>query len=225
MNKAQELRNIADNFHKENTVEYKTYLDVLHFAKMAASFGKKEYLYTADNAACLTQVSSLLEKDGFVVTYIQSKDVSVNQIKVEWNDQSYSENKKITLIKINNPDYKPSVEDLNYLKECFENDTMSKATLKFGSVSVEKHFTNNDHVTLVKLGGDSYIPSASDLETWRQIFEEAKNDPDFKIFTHSEVNIEQIKVGNNTQIITSDAALVNYTKVAESTKRNFEYNY
>lgn len=54
-------------------------------------------------------------------------------------------------------------------------------------------------LTLVKIGGDDYKPSPTDLDQWRQVFEEAQNDKDFKIFTHDKVVVE--RVGHNSGII------------------------
>ena len=53
-----------------------------------------------------------------------------------------------------------------------------------------------DHfLTLVRVGSDEYAPSIEDLENWRQVFEEASKDPDFKIFTHKDVSVEVIDIG------------------------------
>ncbi len=54
-------------------------------------------------------------------------------------------------------------------------------------------------LTLVKIGGEDYKPSPTDLDAWRQVFEEAQNDKDFKIFTHDKVAVE--RVGHNSGII------------------------
>lgn len=54
-------------------------------------------------------------------------------------------------------------------------------------------------LTLVKIGGDTFQPSPTDLDQWRQVFEEAQNDKDFKIFTHEKVTVE--KVGSQGGII------------------------
>jgi hypothetical protein len=42
-------------------------------------------------------------------------------------------------------------------------------------------------ITVVKVGDPDFRPSAEDLEAWRNTFEAARNDPNFKIFTHSAV--------------------------------------
>lgn len=50
-------------------------------------------------------------------------------------------------------------------------------------------------ITLVKLGGSTdmdYKPSASDIENWRTLLEEAQYDKDFKIITHGSVSIERV---------------------------------
>jgi hypothetical protein len=54
-------------------------------------------------------------------------------------------------------------------------------------------------LTIVKVGGNGYSPTAEDLEQWRRIFEEAQNDPDFKIFTHDAINVTQLEVGPNSE--------------------------
>lgn len=67
----------------------------------------------------------------------------------------------------------------------------------------ESKFAQADNMinplTLVKIGGEDYKPSPVDLDAWRQVFEEAQNDKDFKIFTHDKVAVE--RVGWNSGII------------------------
>jgi hypothetical protein len=69
----------------------------------------------------------------------------------------------------------------------------------------ESKFAQADNMvnplTLVKVGGggDNYKPTPADLEIWRQVFEEAQYDKDFKIFTHDAVTVE--RVGHNAGII------------------------
>jgi len=47
-------------------------------------------------------------------------------------------------------------------------------------------------VTLIKVGGESYKPSPADLEAWRELWESAQYDKDFKIFCHEQVVVERI---------------------------------
>ena len=69
----------------------------------------------------------------------------------------------------------------------------------------ESKFAQADNMinplTLIKIGGagENYKPTPVDLEAWRQVFEEAQYDKDFKIFTHEAVTVE--RVGHNSGII------------------------
>ncbi len=60
-------------------------------------------------------------------------------------------------------------------------------------------------LTLVKIGNQDFRPNPVDLQAWRQIFEEAQYDKDFKIFTHDAVSVE--RVGYNQGILDISADL------------------
>jgi hypothetical protein len=45
-------------------------------------------------------------------------------------------------------------------------------------------------ITLIKVGSADYKPTAQDLEAWRETFENAQYDKDFKIITHEAVTVE-----------------------------------
>ena len=61
-------------------------------------------------------------------------------------------------------------------------------------------------LTLVKVGGGDggYKPTFADLESWREIFESAQYDKDFKIFTHEGVTVERIGHGSGIYDISGD---------------------
>jgi len=62
-------------------------------------------------------------------------------------------------------------------------------------------------LTLVKVGGegnDALHPTFADLEAWRNIFEEAQYDKDFKIFTHAGVTVERVGYGQGIYDISGD---------------------
>ena len=42
--------------------------------------------------------------------------------------------------------------------------------------------------------------TAADLEEWKKVFEDASKDPDFKIFTHFEIQIEKIDFDENIDL-------------------------
>ncbi len=54
-------------------------------------------------------------------------------------------------------------------------------------------------VTVVKVGNDNYKPTPEALESWRQLFEAAQYNKDFKIFTNEAVDIQA--VGRNGGIL------------------------
>lgn len=60
----------------------------------------------------------------------------------------------------------------------------------------ESKFAQSDNMinplTLVKIGSADYKPTFADLESWRNVFEEAQYDKDFKIFTHEGVTVERV---------------------------------
>jgi len=62
-------------------------------------------------------------------------------------------------------------------------------------------------LTLVKIGSegaDGLKPTFADLEAWRQVFEEAQYDKDFKIFTHPGVTVERVGYGSGLVDISND---------------------
>ena len=59
-------------------------------------------------------------------------------------------------------------------------------------------------LTVVKVGNDSYKPSPTDLEAWRQVFEQAQYDKDFKIFTHEAVQIDRVGASGSIIDINGD---------------------
>ena len=72
----------------------------------------------------------------------------------------------------------------------------------------ESKFAQADNMinplTLIKIGGQDYKPSPADLEAWRQLFEEAQYDKDFKVFTHEAVTVERVGHGQGIYDISGD---------------------
>lgn len=62
-------------------------------------------------------------------------------------------------------------------------------------VDVAKPDDSGEYITIVKVGSDDYMPTIADLESWRNLFKEAKDSPDFTIFCHPSVEISHIKIG------------------------------
>lgn len=55
-------------------------------------------------------------------------------------------------------------------------------------------------ITVVKIGDETSRPTPADLDAWRQVFEQAQYDKDFKIFTHSGVTIETLYLDEDSEI-------------------------
>ena len=91
--------------------------------------------------------------------------------------------------------------DYNGVVWCFEVPTGLFVTRRGGRISIHGNskFAQADGMinplTLVKVGSADYKPTPADLESWREIFESAQYDKDFKIFTHEAVTVEKIGSG------------------------------
>ena len=108
-------------------------------------------------------------------------------------------NRKLTIIKVLPKDGTISPEDLNRWHEIFRNNLMTaEEAVKTGEVEVQNLpvARSNDHyLTLVRVGSNDYHPTPEDLNQWREVFDQAAKDPDFKIFTHKDVHVEVIDLG------------------------------
>ncbi len=106
---------------------------------------------------------------------------------------------KITIVKILGSDDKITIKDVERWREAFRSEkTTVEEAAATGEVEVQvlpELDESNHYITLVRVGGEEYFPTVEDLETWRLVFEEAKNDPDFKIFTHPAVEVDVINIG------------------------------
>lgn len=74
------------------------------------------------------------------------------------------------------------------------------ATEKDGKIESDVNPLFPNALTLVKVGGNGYSPTPKDLEHWRDIFEEAQHDKDFKIFTHDAINVTQLEIDADSQV-------------------------
>lgn len=106
---------------------------------------------------------------------------------------------KITIIKILGSGDKITIQDIERWREVFRSEKMTvEEAVATGEVEIQvlpELDESNNYITVVKVGGDEYSPTIEDLENWREVFEEAKNDPDFKIFTHPAIEVDVINIG------------------------------
>lgn len=107
-------------------------------------------------------------------------------------------NKKLTIIKILPRGTKIELEDVERWRKLFaeQSEEWQKA-VEAGEASVETiEMSEDDHnIMFVKIGYEGYHPTFDDLMAWRNLFEDAKNDPDFKVFTSPEVEVSLVNVG------------------------------
>ena len=75
----------------------------------------------------------------------------------------------------------------------------------------ESKYAQSDNMinplTLVKIGTDGpdgLHPTFADLEAWRNVFEEAQYDKDFKIFTHAGIDVQRVGYGQGIFDISND---------------------
>ena len=110
--------------------------------------------------------------------------------------------KKLSIIKVMGRHGYVTADDLDKWREIFANHMMTEEeALATGEVQIEhllqpEEGEDEHYITLVKVGSNSYKPTVEDLEAWRAVFEEAAKDPDYKIFTHPEVDVSVIKIGD-----------------------------
>lgn len=110
---------------------------------------------------------------------------------------------KLTIVKVMTNDSHPTPADLERWQKIFAEQSMTEEQ---ASATGEVEITHipaieNEHtITLVKVGDEDYKPTLEDLKVWRDIFEQAAADPDFKIFTHPSVEIDVIKIGKIIEI-------------------------
>lgn len=107
-------------------------------------------------------------------------------------------NRKLTIVKILPKNGTITAEELDKWHFMFRNNLVDlKLANESGEVEVQEIPTpkrGQHFITLVRVGSDEYAPTVEDLEQWRQVFEDAAKDPDFKIFTHKDVSIDVIDI-------------------------------
>lgn len=127
-------------------------------------------------------------------------------------------NNKLTLIKVGRDNEIPTPEDLEKWRDIFDKAKddpdfkiiYSKA-LSSKDLSIEEIDLTEDpnYITLVKVNIDNeWGINKEDLQAWKEIFQDARKDTNFVIFTHSNVSVERVEVGKSTMIITSDAVVM-----------------
>ena len=111
--------------------------------------------------------------------------------------------KKITLVKVGDQDHRLTPDDLDRVRKLVEDNNLTDEIIIKKHLTIEEIETNDQagSIMLVKIGDENYIPTPYDLEAWREVFEQAKGDPDFKIFTHSAISIDKVNLDDDVKAI------------------------
>lgn len=175
------------------------------------------YRYSTASKNLADDVQEAAFKCGYSAFISVSKRETCTEYTVRWSDSMKgsepiiynNENQKCGLVK--SKQYKGVVW-------CFDVPTGLFVTRRNNRIAIQGNskFAQADNMinplTLVKIGGGEggYKPQPEDLEEWRQVFENAQYDKDFKIFTHDAVVVE--RVGYNQGIIDITADIDKLTK-------------
>jgi hypothetical protein len=187
----------------------------------------KNFKYSTVSKQLADDVYEMVYKIGFVpnlriYTAKKSDDRIVTEYVVLWSDTNYgNEPNVMSSPKIGKNGGGARINKIDYtgLLWCIEVPTGLFITRRNGRITVQGNskFAQADNMinplTLVKIGNDGpegLHPTFADLEAWRQVFEDAQFDKDFKIFTHPGVSVE--RVGHNQGIYDTSADITQLVK-------------
>lgn len=187
------------------------FLDTLVLGDGSHLYNKKSkaYKYYTISKNLADDVQEIAFKCGF------APSISVKQLKsknieycVSWSD---AQDGQYPLV-IPNKKYPQKVfkEDYKGVVWCFEVPTGLFITRRNGNITIQGNskYAQADNMinplTLIKIGSGEFKPTFADLEAWRNVFEEAQYDKDFKIFTHEGVSVERVGYGSGIYDISGD---------------------
>lgn len=183
---------------------------------------KLSFRYTTVSKMLADNVQELVFKCGYSAFISADKrpQKSTYEYTVRWSDSKIgsspivcnSKSKKTRTAKIKEIDYNGAVW-------CLEVPTGLFITRRNNRISIHGNskFAQADNMinplTLVKIGSegqDGLHPTHADLDAWREVFEMAQYDKDFKIFTHPGVTVE--RVGYNQGIYDTSGDITQLVK-------------
>jgi hypothetical protein len=178
----------------------------------------KNFVYNTVSKALADDVYEVVLKCGYSpnLNIHESKKTDgriVKEYRVLWSDTEYGNEPNIyTGTKRTGNGGGASVEEVDYdgIVWCLGVPTGLFLTRHNGKVSIQGNskYAQADGMvnplTLVKIGNQEFRPSPVDLENWRNVFEQAQNDKDFKIFTHDAVNVERVGYGQGIYDTSAD---------------------
>ena len=181
--------------------------------------GSQSFKYSTVSKQLADDVYELAYKCGFVPnlcvsTAKKSDDRIVTEYIVLWSTTDYG-NEPLLYTGQKSSDASgggAAVQEIDYdgVVWCFEVPTGLFITRRNGKITIQGNskYAQADGMvnplTIVKIGSADYKPTFADLEAWRNTFEEAQYDKDFKIFTHEGVDVSRVGYGSGIYDISGD---------------------
>jgi hypothetical protein len=158
---------------------------------------KNRFRYSTASKQLADDVYELVYKLGYAPILQSFNRKTCIEYTVRWSETNKGMNPQVSNYKNAKCAHFESV-DYNGVVWCFEVPTGLFVTRRNGKITIQGNskYAQADNMinplTLVKIGSADFKPTFADLEAWRNIFEEAQYDKDFKVFTHEGVAVERV---------------------------------
>lgn len=153
------------------------------------------YKYSTISKQLADDVQEAAYKCGYAPSITQQQRKTCLEFTVGWTDSVVGRNPIILHngrgTSIEEEDYDGIVWCLGMPSGLFLTRHKDKLTI-LGNSKYSQADNMVNPLTLVKIGNQEFRPSPVDLEHWRNVFEEAQYDKDFKIFTHDAVQVDRV---------------------------------
>ena len=178
----------------------------------------KNFVYNTVSKQLADDVYEIVLKCGYspnlnIHTSKKSDGRVVTEYRVLWSDTDYGNEPNVYTGKkkegngggasVTEEDYDGIVWCLGMPSGLFPTRHNGKFTILGNSKYAQADNMVNP-LTMVKIGNQDFRPTPVDLEHWRNVFEEAQNDKDYKIFCHDAVTVERIGYGQGIYDTSAD---------------------
>jgi intein/homing endonuclease len=182
--------------------------------------GSMSYRYHTISKQLADDVQEILFKCGYASHLMLDKNGQDKEFYlITWSDSNYGKNPVIYGNSKNTNNTGAFIEKVPYKGRvfCFEVPNGLFVTRNNGLITIQGNskFAQADGmvnpVTLIKVGGNTegeYRATQEDLEFFRQMFEEAQYDKDFKLITHAGVTVERVGFSGQVLDIAGDLEFI-----------------
>lgn len=169
------------------------------------------YRYFTSSRKLASDVQEMAFKCGYSAFISEGKREEDAEVEytVRWSDSDVG-GEPIVCNSENQAGAKIKEVDYDGVVWCFEVPTGLFITRRNNRIAIQGNskYAQADNMvnplTVVKIGSADYKPTFADLEAWRNVFEEAQYDKDFKIFTHEGVDVTRVGYGSGIYDISGD---------------------